>query len=318
MYHYVRNVQHSRYSDIKGLETKKFEGQVQYIKKHYNIISGPDLMDAIRDDSPLPPRPVLLTFDDGYKDHFTDALPILEKEYASGCFFPTARCILEHEVLDVNKIQFVLACTPNKSLLVEYIFRAIEANQSKYKLHLPSEYWDTLAKPSRWDSKDVMFCKHTLQRELPEQLRKEIINDLFTLYVTSDETAFSEELYMSLDQLQDLQARGMCIGSHGYGHSWMNTLSPQQQEADIDQSLLFLKSAGVDLTRWMMCYPYGAHNHSLRKTCSDFGCAMAFTTETKIADLNPNNLLTLPRLDTNHIPKGVNQAPNEWTKKILY
>ena len=103
MYHYVRNVQHSRYPDIKGLETKKFEGQIQYIKKHYNIISGPDLMDAIRDGSPLPPRPVLLTFDDGYEDNIRYALPVLKKyRFTATCFFVSKLKLAILPIVPVN------------------------------------------------------------------------------------------------------------------------------------------------------------------------------------------------------------------------
>ena len=44
---------------------------------------------------------------------------------------------------------------------------------------------------------------------------------------------------------------------------------------------------------------------------------MALTAEVEIAELNPKNALVLPRLDTNHLPKGRDIKPNEWTKKML-
>ena len=54
-----------------------------------------------------------LTFDDGYSDHFLNVFPLLEKRGIKGCFFPPAQAVLEHRVLDVNKIQFVLASAPS-------------------------------------------------------------------------------------------------------------------------------------------------------------------------------------------------------------
>ena len=115
MYHYVRELENSRYSKIKGLTVEQFKEQIAYIKKFYNPISACDLMDSMCADAELPPRAILLTFDDGYIDHFTNVFPILEKEQISGCFFPPAKCILEECVLDVNKIHFALACTPDKN-----------------------------------------------------------------------------------------------------------------------------------------------------------------------------------------------------------
>ena len=108
MYHYVRDMKHSRYPEIKGLDIDLFKEQIAYIKKHYNVISAYDLMDIIESDSGLPPKALLLTFDDAYIDHFTQVFPILDEQKLSGLFFPPAKSVLENQVLDVNKIHFIL------------------------------------------------------------------------------------------------------------------------------------------------------------------------------------------------------------------
>jgi len=314
-YHYVRDLQHSRYPEIKGLSKDDFEEQIQYIKKHYNVISGPELMAAIVESAPLPPRPLMLTFDDGYKDHFTEVFPVLDRENLPGCFFPPARCILEHEVLDVNKIHFVLASTPEKRTLVEHIFKQIDENRSRYNLLASAAYWEELGKPGRFDPAEVIFCKRMLQRELPIELRQAITDELFRRFVTADEASFSRELYMTPEQLGVLRRHGMYIGSHGYDHFWLNTLSTQQQEREIDQSLAFLESVGADICRWIMCYPYGAHNESLLSVLNSRGCVIGLTTQAGLARLGEHNPLILPRLDTNDLPKDSNADVNEWTVK---
>ena len=88
MYHYVRDLRHSRYPEIKGLTTHEFEEQIQYIKRHYNVISGGDLINAMAESARLPPLPLLLTFDDGYMDHFTEVFPILDRENCLPVSFP--------------------------------------------------------------------------------------------------------------------------------------------------------------------------------------------------------------------------------------
>ena len=211
MYHYVRELRYSRYPDIKGLSKNHFVEQIQYIRKHYNVISGLELMDAITESTPLPPNPLLLTFDDGYIDHFTEAFPVLDKYNLPGCFFPPAKCILEHEVLDVNKIHFVLASTSEKRELVDYILKSIDENGSHYNLLPSAAYLEKLATPSRFDPAEVVFLKRILQRELPIEFRQHLIDELFSRYVTSDKAAFSRELYMSPEQIQVLQKHEMYI-----------------------------------------------------------------------------------------------------------
>ncbi len=317
MYHYVRDLRYSRYPEIKGLSKDDFEQQIQYIKEHHNVISGQELMNSIVKGVSLPPRPLMLTFDDGYIDHFTEVFPILDRENLPGCFFPPAKCILEHEVLDVNKIHFVLASTLDKRVLVEHIFKKIDQNQSRYNLPNSSAYWEELGKPNRFDPAEVVFLKRILQRELPFELRQTLINELFRRHVTDDEAAFSRELYMSLDQIRMLQRHGMYIGSHGYNHFWLDTLATEQQEWEIDQSLVFLKTVGADTRRWMMCYPYGAYNESLLSVLKSRNCVVGLTTRVGLATLKQNDALLLPRLDTNDLPKDSSADESEWTLKAL-
>ncbi|MFZ2410900.1 MAG: polysaccharide deacetylase family protein [Candidatus Methanoperedens sp.] len=274
MYHYVRELKHSRYPAIKGLAIDHFKEQIAYQKKYYNPISAYDLMDAIESGSKLPPKPLLLTFDDAYIDHFTEVFPVLDKEKLSGCFFPPAKCIIENRVLDVNKIHFILACVPDKSVLVNYIYQSLDENRSSYHLESKEFYWQKCGVPSRYDTAEVMFVKYMLQLELPVKLRYVITDELFKKFVSNDEKAFSKELYMSIDQISCLQRNGMYIGSHGFDHYWLNSISEDAQRKEIDLSLDFLKKIGSDLCRWIMCYPYGAYNESLLTILKEKNCVI--------------------------------------------
>ena len=317
MYHYVRELKHSRYPDIKGLDIDLFKEQIAYIKKHYNVISAYDLMDAIGSNADLPPKSLLLTFDDAYIDHFTQVFPVLDEQKLQSLFFPPAKSILEHQVLDVNKIHFILANVPNKNDLVDDIYSYLNENRSSYKLETNEYYWKNLAILYRFDSAEVIFIKRILQRELPESLRKIIIDGLFKKYVTNDEVAFSQELYMSIDQISHLQRNGMYVGSHGFDHYWLNSINENDQEKEIGLSLQFLESIGSNTERWIMCYPYGAYNNSLLNILENHGCVAGLTTNVGIADLEKDNPLTLPRLDTNDLPKISDEPPNKWTIKAI-
>jgi len=216
-------------------------------------------------------------------------------------------------VLDVNKIHFVLASVPDKRLLVEQIRRMIDEHGPSYGARRSGDYWRELAAPSRFDAKEVVFIKRALQRQLPEQLRRTILQRLFREHVTTDEASFARDLYMTEDQLVCMRESGMYIGSHGYGHDWLDSLSPAEQEQEIELSLRFLQRIGARHAGWIMCYPHGAYNDSLLAILRRAGCRLGLTTKVGIADLARDNPLTLPRLNTNDLPKRAAPAPNLWT-----
>jgi peptidoglycan/xylan/chitin deacetylase (PgdA/CDA1 family) len=250
----------------------------------------------------LPRNAVLLTFDDGYADHFLNVFPFLEERGLKACFFPPGQCVLEHRVLDVNKIQFVLASFPNTWILLDEVFDALGEFRSEYGLKSREAYLLSITEKHRYDSREVTIFKRLLQRELPEMVRTEIVRRLFAEHVTADEEAFACELYMSIDQIADLHRSGMHVGSHGYSHSWLNHISSECQAVEIDRSLDFLRRVGVGTENWTMCYPFGGFNDSLIEALRIRHCRAGFTVEPRVADLNVDGRLTLPRIDTNDLP----------------
>jgi peptidoglycan/xylan/chitin deacetylase (PgdA/CDA1 family) len=315
MYHYVRDSRRSRFPALKAVETDQFKEQIAYIKEHYTVISGDELLAAAEAGAWdwLPPSALLLTFDDGYADHFTQVFPILARAHLPGCFFPPAQCILENQLLDVNKIHFVLAAVPDKQVIIDCIFRMLAEYGPHYGTKPAEHYWTKLAVASRFDPKEIGFIKGILQRELPEELRRIIIDRLFHEYVSTDEVSFARELYMSLDQIGWMRDGGMFIGSHGSGHYWLDGLDPARQKQEVELGLEFLRRIGAPLNGWIMSYPYGAYNDGLLSILKSMGCRIGLTTQVGIADLGRDNLLTLPRLDTNDLPQRRDAAPNAWT-----
>lgn len=303
MYHYVRDLGGSRYPRIKGLDLERFRNQLAHIEEHYCPITADDLLDAVM--SPhwsLPHNAILLTFDDGYIDHYQNVLPLLKRMGIKACFFPMAQAILEHRVLDVNKIQFILAAASNTWALLDEVFIALDEFRASYSLKSREAYLMGITERHRYDPREVTVFKRLLQRELPDPVRRELVRRLFAQYVSSDEATFASELYMSIDQLRELHQEGMHIGSHGYTHSWLNTLSAEAQQTEVDLSLGFLRHVGIPLDSWAICYPYGGYDNSLLEILRARGCALGFTVEPHVADLDKQGRLTLPRIDTNDLP----------------
>src|SRR5580658_6982909 len=303
MYHYVRDIEHSRFPAIKGLSVEGFCRQLDYIQTHFTPIAAVDLIEALSTaKKELPTNPILLTFDDGYSDHFANVFPLLDARGIQGCFFPLAQSVREHKVLDVNKIQFILAAVSDVGSLVDQVFSSLSEFRTTYPLKTKEAYYHAIPEQHRYDSRNVTVLKRLLQRELPEPVRAEIVRRLFAEHVTTDESSFACELYMSVDQIACLRRHGMHIGSHGNTHAWLDHLSPDAQVIEVDQSLEFLRTLGVGRDEWTMCYPYGGFNDSLLHVLQTRNCQLGFTAEPRIADLDVDDRLTLPRIDTNDLP----------------
>lgn len=316
MYHYVRDLKNTRFPSIKGLDIRLFREQLAYFKKHYNFISAAQLVDAYENGTELPPKSLILTFDDAYIDHYTNAFPLLDEYGAQGIFFVPVKAIMNHEVLIVNKIHHVLAvCDKNIDGLVLQIKNQLTPYEGRNGVATFEEYFRKLAVPNRFDPKEVIFVKRLLQVELQEPIRSQIINNLFGQYVTEDEASFSRELYMSEDQLKCMTRNGMIIGSHGYDHFWLGSLSKEKQLDEFTRSVEFLKNLNVDMSTLSVGYPYGNHNTDTLEVAHSLGFKLGFTTVVDVASTG-SDCLTIPRLDTNDFPKDANAPVNQWFSAI--
>lgn len=301
MYHYVRDLQHSRFPEIKGLNQHLFIEQIQFLKHNFNIMRMEDVIASYTSGYHLPENSVLLTFDDGYIDHYLNVFPILMKEKIQGSFFIPGKTFTEHKLLDVNKLHFILASS-DINALVNDVFNQLNYYRGE-AFDLPSnqELFQTYAQANRFDSKEIIFIKRLLQTVLPERLRNMITSNLFEKYIGVSEEKFAYELYMNYDQILCMKNAGMYIGLHGYDHYWLGNLNKQNMQSDISKALDVM-SDFLNRDSWVMNFPYGSYNDEVIQTLKEKGCKLALTTEVRVADSQQDNPFKLPRLDTNDFP----------------
>lgn len=90
MYHHVGDVPANADAIRKGLtvSSQTFEKHLELIKAHhYNPVTFDTVQKYIEQGVPLPPKPVIITLDDGYDDNFTNAFPALEKNALPAVFY---------------------------------------------------------------------------------------------------------------------------------------------------------------------------------------------------------------------------------------
>ena len=115
-------------------------------------------------------------------------------------------------------------------------------------------------------------------------------------------------MYMTPDQVKQLHGYGMNIGSHGHEHSRFEFMSLESQRKEMEISLNYLSSLGIEDASSVMCYPHGSFNSSSKTIVSEFGCEVAVSVKSAIADLGSKDIdwLELPRIDTKYFDKFIN------------
>jgi peptidoglycan/xylan/chitin deacetylase (PgdA/CDA1 family) len=314
-YHYVRPIAGSRFPAIKGREVVDFRGQLRYFQRHYHFVSIEEVVASATAGEPLPPRPLLLTFDDGYSDHFLNVFPILQELGVRGAFYPTTVSAMDRRVLDANKIHFILAAVAEPAVLIDAIESAIAAAAGDPGLRPVAAYRERLWIDNRFDPAPVLYCKQLLQHGLPDPFRRRLVDTLFRRFVTEDEAAFAAELYVGVEDLRRMHEAGMHIGGHGGRHAWLDHLSVDEQRQEIADSCRLLEAVrgttgGSCLT---FCYPYGGYNGDTLALLRERRCELGLTVRPDLARVEADLMLELPRLDTTDFPTDADQPANHWT-----
>jgi hypothetical protein len=222
----------------------------------------------------------------------------------SAAFYPSSGPLSDGEVLDVHRVQFILAAGADPLTLADRI-------DAHLRDHGTSEADITalrtrFARPSRWDPAERVYVKRMLQRGLPTSQRRALTAELFAEHVSRDEPAFVAELYCSREELRELRDAGMHLGSHTRTHRWMSDLAADEQRAELEHALALLDDLGVPTSQgWTLAYPYGDHDDATVEVAASLGCVAAVTIEVRSAELPREHALRLPRLNTNDLPLSV-------------
>jgi len=90
MYHYVEPLPPNADDIRRGLTVSPelFRDHLDYLQKQgYQTVSFAQVYDALMTGSPLPPKPIILTFDDGYDNHYHIVFPLLQEFGMIGTFY---------------------------------------------------------------------------------------------------------------------------------------------------------------------------------------------------------------------------------------
>ena len=100
---YHRVVDGTTKPDLFAVSKRSFERQILFLKSNYKVITFRELIDNKVNHCDSKDY-VIITVDDGHKESFTHAAPILHKHKVSACFFiPTE--LIDHVPNDANRVE---------------------------------------------------------------------------------------------------------------------------------------------------------------------------------------------------------------------
>ena len=206
MYHYVRDEKKNKLKHLNFLNFKKFKDQINFFLKNFLIVNYEEFSDIIRNKKIYNKPPLVLTFDDGYIDHYKYVFPYLLKKKIKGLFYPSAKVIEKKFVLDVNKIQYVLSIVKNKKIILQEIKQYLK---KKTKINFDKLNINKINLKHRFDNKEIILIKRLLQHFLPTNLRKDLNNHLFKRFSNFTLEDFSKQLYMKKKHMIEMVNEGM-------------------------------------------------------------------------------------------------------------
>jgi peptidoglycan/xylan/chitin deacetylase (PgdA/CDA1 family) len=297
MYHYVRDIKKSKFPNLKALDIKDFEKQISYFRDKFNILNQDSFLEIINKNKVPKKKSILLTFDDGYIDHYKYVFPTLNKNNISGIFYPPVQAIKNNKVLDVNKVHFLLEKEEDRDKILEKIDLSLKKFTGKSVSDINLRKVNL---KSRFDDKKTKLIKQLFQNFLPINVKEKILNKIFSEIVTSDEKTFAKKLYLNKGQIIEMNGNKMFFGLHGYNHVRLEHLSIKKQSYEIENSIRYFEKIGISKKNISFCYPYGSYNKDTLSLLKKNKMQFSFTT--KLGTINKSNIsnnLEVPRYDAN-------------------
>lgn len=260
-----------------SVSVEAFERQLAYFTKNYNCLSVAEAVSALKEAS-LPKRSLILTFDDGYRDNFSLALPLLKQYQVPATIFVSTAFI-------DNKLK---PWWDELALVLEYADRISFKWQGRtYKFLLRS----IKEKYRAFNNLDALF------KTLDIQGRAELLR----LIKGKEFSSISANLPMlSAEELFEFSREPLItIGAHTVNHAALRPLTKSAQYQELSESKRYLTEL-LGKTPAYMAYPYGEAGQvksAETEVAKELGYEAAFTTRSgQLHSEHSEHLFALPRV----------------------
>ena len=249
---------------------------LDFVKKHYNCVSLRQVHEALHGRSELPPNPVLITFDDGWRDTLVHAQQELQQRGLTAVLFVATDALESSNAL---WWQYVL---------VHVMSDPVARDRLRHALAMETTQID-----DRTAGLELTACLAAL----PDTERHRLLK------LAAPSTLGGEQGRQMLSPADlDAFAPGCLeLGAHGHTHApLVHSANPAAELRSSHERIAPLCGAPVT-----MSFPHGSYNDKLLTMTRDAGFDWAFTSDPSLTPLQPGQLpFKLGRI---HVPE------NEWT-----
>lgn len=260
-----------------------FESQMSFLARHYNVFPLDELLTRIEQND-LPRNSVAITFDDGYLDNATVALPILARYGLPATFFVTSDAVLGKGAFWVGWLYRAVATASGSVLRTACLTMtgAFDADATR------DQIFATLA---------------TLVDNAVERIRPQYLSDLERLFPAMPSLSAPSDFMMALDDLRKLSAAGMTIGAHTATHRVLAGIDPNVARDELIRSRRELEGA-LDVPIDHLAYPNG----HVASNVDEMACSLAGQVGFRSAGTSRRGIVSAG-VDFLDLPRqGVNEA----------
>ena len=252
-------------------EAAAFEAHMRYLTQHYTVVSMPELFAVFDRNHSLPPRSVMVTFDDAYEDFAGIAWPIM-KRYG------------------VPATVFVATAFPDQPEQVFWWDRLQTALNTTTKPALTETPWGQLPLGTGAQRTKAYKRLRDHVKTLPHGEAMALVD---RIYGTLGSPPVVNDV-LGWEALRRLAKEGVALGAHTQTHPLMNRVSATEAVAEAFASLRDLEREIGDVLP-IFAYPNGSFNQEVVRGLKQGGMALAFTTGAGQNQLNKVDWLRLRR-----------------------
>jgi len=200
---------------INPLHQKIFEAQMKYLTENYKLISLNKLSEMINNGE-IPKKAVIITFDDGYKDNYEFAFPILKKYDIPATIFLSTGPIEQKKLFWWDEVNYALIHTDMESIVLKGIgtYKLIN-EEDKIKAGL-----NIVEKLKKMENREKESTIETLINlthvNIPENLGKKHL--------------------LSWNEIEKMDKNGIDFGAHTVNHPILTNIPLEEAKWEINTS----------------------------------------------------------------------------------
>jgi len=228
------------------VSAEALRSQIRLLQRKYSVISAQQFQEWCLNQRALPPRPVLLTCDDGLQNNFTDMLPVFQERGVSCLFFVTGASARETcSLLWYEELYLMFLTVPRLAFELPEFGLALTIS-SEYERR--SKWVQLLRKMSRYDQS----TRCTIQEQIRERLGLRV--DWKERYMAN--SGARRFALLTASQLREISGAGMSIGAHTLSHPVLAQLPEELARQEVLESRLSLEKVLCQPV-WALAYPFG-------------------------------------------------------------